>query len=81
VFRIVEFNHVFLIRNPNARILLAIVTVNRAAKEIKFVVQVLTSMGIPVRLLVICRVDNIGAVFMAENVSTSAVVLNYNLIV
>ena len=47
------------------------VALSEAAKEIKFVVQVLISMGIPVRLPVICRVDNIGAIFMAENVSTS----------
>ena len=47
------------------------VALSEAAKEIKFIVQVLISMGIPVRLPVICRVDNIGAIFMAENVSTS----------
>jgi hypothetical protein len=28
-------------------------------------------MGIPVKLPVIVRVDNIGAIFMAENVTTS----------
>ncbi len=42
-----------------------------AAKEIKFVVQVLLSMGIPVKLPIIVRVDNVGAIFMAENVTTS----------
>jgi hypothetical protein len=47
------------------------VALSEAAKETKFVVQVLISMGIPVRLPVICWVDNIGAIFMAENVSTS----------
>jgi hypothetical protein len=47
------------------------VALSEAEKEIEFVVQVLISIGIPVRLPVICRVDNIGAIFMAENVSTS----------
>ncbi len=42
-----------------------------ATKEIKFIVQVLLSIGIEVTLLVIVCVDNIGAIFMAENVSTS----------
>lgn len=43
-----------------------------AAKEIKFVVQLLITMEIPVELPVIVRVDNIGAIFMSENVSTSS---------
>jgi len=47
------------------------VVLSEAAKEIKFVVQVLMSIGIPVKLPVIVRVDNVGAIFMAENVSTS----------
>ena len=42
-----------------------------AAKEIKFIVQVLLSIGIKVELPIIVRVDNVGAIFMAENVSTS----------
>ena len=45
---------------------------SEAAKEIKFIVQVLISMGIPVKLPVIVRVDNVGAIFMSENVSTSS---------
>jgi hypothetical protein len=45
---------------------------SEAAKEIKFIVQVLISMGIPVKLPVIVRVDNAGAIFMSENVSTSS---------
>ena len=45
---------------------------SEAAKEIKFLGQVLSSMGIPVKLPVIVRVDNVGAIFMSENVSTSS---------
>ncbi len=44
---------------------------SEAAKEIKFVAQILMSMGIPVKLPIVVRVDNIGAIFMAENVTTS----------
>jgi hypothetical protein len=29
-------------------------------------------MGIPVKLPVICRVDNVGAIFMAENINTTS---------
>ena len=42
-----------------------------AGKEIKYVVQLLTEMNIPVRLPVICRVDNMAAIFMAENTSAT----------
>ena len=47
------------------------VALSEAAKEFKFVIQVLQSMKIPVEFPVIVRVDNVGAIFMAENVSTS----------
>jgi hypothetical protein len=47
------------------------VALSEAAKEIKFLVQVLISMEIPVRLPVICCVDSIVAIFMAETFSTS----------
>jgi hypothetical protein len=43
-----------------------------AAKEIKFVYQILMSMGIAVKLPIIVRVDNVGAIFMTENVSTNS---------
>jgi hypothetical protein len=43
-----------------------------AAKEIKFVFQILLSMGILVELPIIVRVDNVGAIFMTENVSTNS---------
>jgi hypothetical protein len=47
------------------------VALSEGAKDIKFVVQVLLSMGIPVKLPIIVRVDNVGAIFMAKNVTTS----------
>ena len=47
------------------------VALSEAAKEIKFVVQILQSMKIPVRIPVVVRVDNVGAIFMTENVTTS----------
>jgi len=47
------------------------VALSEAAKEIKFIVQVLLLIGIEVQLPVIVCVDNVGAIFMAKNVSTS----------
>jgi len=47
------------------------VALSEATKEIKFIIQVLLSIGIEVELPIIICVDNIGAIFMAENVSTS----------
>jgi hypothetical protein len=34
-------------------------------------VQILQSLSIPVKIPVIVRVDNVGAIFLAENVTTS----------
>jgi hypothetical protein len=55
-----------------------------AAKEVKFVVQTLITMGVKVLLPVIVRVDNIGAIWMAENASagsrTKHVELKYHFI-
>ncbi len=42
-----------------------------AVKEVIFIMQVLISVGIPVETPVIVRVDNMGAIFMAENASSS----------
>ena len=42
-----------------------------AAKEMNFIYQVLLSMGVKVKLPIVVRVDNIGAIFMAENVAVS----------
>ena len=44
---------------------------SEAAKEIKFVYQILISMGLKVKMPIIVRVDNVGAMFMSENTSTS----------
>ena len=47
------------------------VSLSEAAKEVKFIVQLIESMGIDVEKPVVIRVDNIGAIFMANNVTTS----------
>ena len=47
------------------------VALSEAAKEVKFVYQLLVSMGMKVKLPIIVHVDNLGAVFMSENVSVS----------
>ena len=47
------------------------VALSEAAKEIKFVYYILENLGIAVKLPIVVRVDNVGAIFMAENVSTS----------
>ena len=47
------------------------VSLSEAAKEIKFIYQILMSMGMKVKTPIIVRVDNVGAIFMAENVTTS----------
>ena len=43
---------------------------SEAAKEIAFGYQLLMAMGIETKLPIVCRVDNMGAIFMAENVNT-----------
>jgi hypothetical protein len=40
-------------------------------KEILFVVQVLLDMGIPVKTPITVKVDNMGAVFMVNNATSS----------
>ena len=47
------------------------VALSEAVREIKFVIQVLRSIGVTVKLPVTVYVDNVGAIFMAENVTTS----------
>jgi hypothetical protein len=47
------------------------VVLSKAAKKIKFVIQILLSVGIPVKLLITVWVDNVGGIFMAENMPTS----------
>jgi len=41
------------------------VALSEAAKEIKFIIQVLLSIGIEVKLPIIVHVDNVCAIFMA----------------
>ena len=47
------------------------VALSEVAKEVKFVYMVLQMLQIEVKLPIVVRVDNIGAIFMAENVTTS----------
>ena len=44
---------------------------SEAAKEIKFIVQVLESLGIPIKKPIIVYLDNVGAIFVAENASAT----------
>ena len=44
---------------------------SEAAKEVKFIAQLLMSMDIPVQLPIVVKVDNIGAIFMSENTTTT----------
>ena len=47
------------------------VALSEAAKEVKYVYQLLMSMGVEVKLPIVVRVDNIGAIFMSNNVAVS----------
>jgi hypothetical protein len=47
------------------------VALSEAAKEVKFIYYILRSLSIDVKMSIVVRVDNVGAIFMAENVSTS----------
>ena len=40
---------------------------SEATKELKFIYEVMTSMGLKVKLSIICYVDNVGAIFIADN--------------
>ena len=46
------------------------VAMSEAVKEIRFIFYFLTSMLIEVKLPIIIRCDNVGAIFMAENSSS-----------
>jgi hypothetical protein len=48
-----------------------IIACSEAAKEIKFAVNVLETMGVKVPLPVVIHVDNVGAIYMAENAAVS----------
>jgi hypothetical protein len=45
---------------------------SEATKEIKFILQILISIGITVQLPMIVRVDNVGAIFMSENATATS---------
>jgi hypothetical protein len=47
------------------------VAMSEATKEIKFVTQLLESIGIPVEYPIVVRVDNVGAIFMSENITAT----------
>ena len=46
------------------------VAMSEAEKEIRFIFYLMTSMLIKVKLPIIVRCDNVGAIFMAENLSS-----------
>jgi hypothetical protein len=45
---------------------------SEAVKDVKFVVHILEDLGIKVEMPITIKVDNIGAIFMAENMSTNS---------
>ena len=47
------------------------VALSEAAKEVKFVYQVLSDMGAKIELPIVIRVDNVGAIFMSGNTAIS----------
>ena len=47
------------------------VALSEAAKDIKFVYQVLCDMGVKVELPIVVNVDNLGAIFMSGNIAIS----------
>ena len=44
---------------------------SEATKEIRFVYELLNSMDVKVKLPIVCHVDNVGAIFMAENAAAT----------
>jgi len=47
------------------------VSLSEAAKEVKFIAQIIESMGVEIQKPITVYIDNIGAKFMAYNVTTS----------
>jgi hypothetical protein len=45
---------------------------SEAVKEVRFIVMVLESLGLKVETPIIIKVDHVGAIFMAENVSATS---------
>jgi len=48
-----------------------LMALSEATKEIRFVYELLVSMKVPVKTPIICNVDNVGAIFMAENATAT----------
>jgi len=44
---------------------------SEAAKEVKFLAQLMMTMEIPIELPIIVKVDNVGAIFMSDNQTTT----------
>jgi len=55
------------------------VTLLEATKEVKFIIQVLQLMGVEVELPVIVHVDNVGTMFITENVTMSQCTKHINI--
>ena len=53
-----------------ANIQVEYVALSKAVKEVMFVAQLLESMQIVSKYSVTVRVDNVGAIFMANNITT-----------
>ena len=45
------------------------ISLSKASKEIKFIIKVIESMGIKIKRPIEVRVNNLGAIFMANNIS------------
>ena len=48
------------------------VALSKAVEEVMFIIQLLGSMKISVKYLVMVRVDNVGAILMANNITTTS---------
>ena len=51
----------------------------KAVKEVMFVIQLLGSMKLAIKIPVIVRVDNVGAIFMASNISTASCTKDFDI--
>ena len=47
------------------------IALSEAAKKVKFVYIVLVSLGFKIKFPIVVRVDNLGAIFMSDNISVS----------
>ena len=56
------------------------VAISEAAKKVRFVCYLLNDLHIKVKLLILVRTDNIGAIFMSENELTCVITLSMSLL-